>query len=189
MFDRASIRTRFASFPTRCSMKFDLATLLSLSRPQGPGVDSQSSRTRSVPFHGCNSCSLPMRCSMKFDLATLLSLSRPQGPGVDSQSSRTRSVPFHGCNSCSLPQLILSSVGPPCRLPVFLLTRYSDDGPAVGLVPLGSEGSGLKPQDPGLSSEGDRPRNRSFQAAGRVQSRARPQGAAERTLDGSRPVA
>ena len=134
MFDRASIRTRFASFPTRCSMKFDLATLLSLSRPQGPGVDSQSSRTRSVPFHGCN--------------------------------------------SCSLPQLILSSVGPPCRLPVFLLTRYSDDGPAVGLVPLGSEGSGLKPQDPGLSSEGDRPRNRSFQAAGRVQSRARPQGAA-----------
>ena len=37
MFDRASIRTRWSSLRTRCSMKFDLAALLSLSRPLRAG--------------------------------------------------------------------------------------------------------------------------------------------------------
>ena len=37
MFDRASIRTRLTSLGTWCSMKFDLAALLSLSRPLGAG--------------------------------------------------------------------------------------------------------------------------------------------------------
>ena len=37
MFDRASIRTRWSSLRTRCSMKFDLAALLALSRPLRAG--------------------------------------------------------------------------------------------------------------------------------------------------------
>ena len=50
MFDRASIRTRWSSLRTRCSMKFDLAALLSLSRPLRTGRGLAVAANSVCPF-------------------------------------------------------------------------------------------------------------------------------------------
>ena len=50
MFDRASIRTRLTSLWTRCSMKFDLTTLLSLSRPLPAGRGLAVAANSVCPF-------------------------------------------------------------------------------------------------------------------------------------------
>ena len=49
-FDRASIRTRLTSLWTRCSMKFDLTTLLSLSRPLPAGRGLAVAANSVCPF-------------------------------------------------------------------------------------------------------------------------------------------
>ena len=48
--DRASIRTRWSSLRTRCSMKFDLAALLSLSRPLWAGRGLAVAANSVCPF-------------------------------------------------------------------------------------------------------------------------------------------
>ncbi len=50
MLDRASIRTRWSSLRTRCSMKFDLAALLSLSRPLRTGRGLAVAANSVCPF-------------------------------------------------------------------------------------------------------------------------------------------
>ena len=50
MFDRASIRTRWSSLRTRCSMKFNLAALLSLSRPLRTGRGLAVAANSVCPF-------------------------------------------------------------------------------------------------------------------------------------------